>query len=669
MTTTKKNVPRRTLKNNHGHKKQFDNEKNPKEDPKNNFVEKAILITMLNIVVILILMGIRNQHRPDLDTFISWNDFYHHMLSKGEVEEIILKPDLNLALIKLHKDSIYKGQPTSDQIFCLEIVNVKNFEEKLNDAEKRLGIPQEDRVKIVYERLHSATLLLFMSFVLLFLVLAYIFLNNSVFKTAAGFEALSQLKKAKFTIFDPLSSTKKGVYFKDIAGLEEAKQEMMELMVYLKHPERFRNLGARVPRGILLYGPPGCGKTYLSKAMASECGVPFLVMAGPEFMEMIGGLGAARVRDLFKEAKKKAPCIIYIDEIDAVGTDRNSFNTFNIDVGEREQTLNQLLVEMDGMERRDHILILGSTNRGHVLDKALLRPGRFDRHILIDLPTLQERIEILEYHMKKLSLKVTPDQFSRGLARITVGFSGADLANICNEAALLAASQKKRVVEETDLYQAISKILGGRERRSFGLSSEEKRIVAYHQIGHVIVSWNLEHADIIESVSLIPRTGSVFGFIQKIQPEKKINSHEELLDKMCVLFGGRAAESLIFNTCTNKSQSDLKKATDMAYDQVRKYGMSSAIGHLSFPSKEDFETFIIPYSRQTAMVIDLEVSKLIGSVYAKAEGIIKNHQDKLKLLAKELLEKEILRYADIEKLIGPPVFNNRRRSADFKWKY
>lgn len=376
--------------------------------------------------------------------------------------------------------------------------------------------------------------------------------------------------RAKFTLVDPIEGGK-GVLFRDVAGLQEAKQEVMEFVDYLKTPERYQKLGAKVPKGALLLGPPGCGKTLLAKAVATEAQVPFLSMNGSEFIEMIGGLGAARVRDLFKEAKKRAPCIIYIDEIDAIGKQRASGMVSQFSSGESEQTLNQLLVEMDGMASKEGVLMLASTNRADVLDKALLRPGRFDRHILIDLPNLTERKEIFEKHLSGISLEYEPSKYSSRLSILTPGFSGADIANVCNEAALHAARNGAKKVVEKNLEYAVERLVGGTEKRSHALSTVERRVIAYHESGHALVGWLLKNSDVLLKVTIVPRTSLALGFAQYTPSEQKLYSKEELFDKMCMALGGRAAENITFNQITTGAQNDLEKVTKIAYSQVKSY--------------------------------------------------------------------------------------------------
>lgn len=474
----------------------------------------------------------------------------------------------------------------------------------------------------------------------------------------------NQMGRAKFTLVEPLENGK-GVLFKDVAGLKEAKQEVKEFVDYLKTPERFQKLGAKVPRGALLLGPPGCGKTMLAKAVSTEAKVPFLSMNGSEFIEMIGGLGAARVRDLFKEAKKRAPCIIYIDEIDAIGKQRASGSTGQFSSGESEQTLNQLLVEMDGMATKEGVLMLASTNRADVLDKALLRPGRFDRHILIDLPNFEERKEIFEHHLSGLKLEASPDKYSTRLSRLTPGFSGADIANVCNESALHAARNAQTQVKTKDLEYAVERLVGGTEKRSHALSPEERCVIAYHESGHALVGWLLEHSEVLLKVTIVPRTSLALGFAQYTPSEQKLYSKEQLLDIMCMALGGRCAESLTFSQITTGAQNDLEKVTKIAYAQIKEFGMSDEIGLIYIhPDADKTYTGEKPFSNHLGNLIDIEARRIVSEAYARTEKVLRENQDKLKILAEALLQRETLNYDEVVELIGEPANASSRKKIE-----
>lgn len=447
----------------------------------------------------------------------------------------------------------------------MAIGDATRFEQKVRDVEKRLGV--REGVSISYERGNDLAGRILFTLVATAFVLALISRSRG-FKGPINMDGFTQMSRAKFTLVDPVDGGK-GVFFKDVAGLQEAKQEVIEFVDYLKKPERYQKLGAKVPRGALLLGPPGCGKTLLAKAVATEAQVPFLSMNGSEFIEMIGGLGAARVRDLFKEAKNRAPCIIYIDEIDAIGRQREGVGPMSgMSSGESEQTLNQLLVEMDGISSKEGVLMLASTNRGDILDKALLRPGRFDRHILIDLPNLQERKEIFEKHLSGIALEEKPQKYSGRLATLTPGFSGADIANVCNEAALHAARNVQKKVNVKNLEYAVERLVGGTEKRSHAMTPIERRTVAFHESGHALVGWMLENSDVLLKVTIVPRTSLALGFAQYTPKEQKLYTKEHLFDKMCMALGGRAAENITFTRITTGAQNDLEKVTKIAYAQV-----------------------------------------------------------------------------------------------------
>uniref|UniRef100_A0AAX7VD78 AAA+ ATPase domain-containing protein n=1 Tax=Astatotilapia calliptera TaxID=8154 RepID=A0AAX7VD78_ASTCA len=553
---------------------------------------------------------------------ISWNDFVNEMLAKGEVSRVQVVPESDIVEIYLHPGAVIFGRPRLALMYRMQVANIDKFEEKLRAAEEELNIDSKDRIPVSYKRtgfFGNAVYALGMAAIGV-AILWYIFRLAGMGGRDGGFSAFNQLKMAKFTIVDGKSG--KGVSFKDVAGMHEAKLEVKEFVDYLKSPERYLQLGAKVPKGALLLGPPGCGKTLLAKAVATEAQVPFLAMAGSEFVEVIGGLGAARVRSLFKEARTRAPCIVYIDEIDAVGKKRST-NMSGFSNTEEEQTLNQLLVEMDGMGTTDHVIVLASTNRADILDNALMRPGRLDRHIFIDLPTLQERKEIFEQHLKILKLTQPANFYSLRLAELTPGFSGADIANICNEAALHAAREGYKSIDTFNFEYAVERVIAGSVKKSKILSKEEQRVIAFHESGHALVGWLLEHTEAVMKVLEI------------------------------------------FNQIT---QDDLRKVTRVAYSMVKQYGMCDSVGQVSFPETEEQGAIgRRPFSQGLQQQMDHEAKIMIARAYRQTEKLLLDNRDKLTLLANALLEREVVNYDDIEALLGPPPHGPKKMILPQSW--
>lgn len=459
--------------------------------------------------------------------------------------------------------------------------------------------------------------------------------------------------KSKATLFDKEQSGVK-VTFDDVAGLQEAKEEVMEVVDFLKNPKRYTGLGAKIPKGALLVGPPGTGKTLLAKAVAGEAQVPFFSLSGSDFVEMFVGVGASRVRDLFKQAKEKAPCIIFIDEIDAIGRARGK-SSMQGSNDERENTLNQLLTEMDGFGTNSGVIILAATNRADVLDSALLRPGRFDRQIHVDLPEKEERRAIFEVHLKPL--KLTEDVDVNFLSSQTPGFSGADIANLCNEAALIAARRKKKQIDKQDFLDAVDRIIAGLEKKSKIISPKEKKTIAYHEAGHATVSWLLEHASPLVKVTIVPR-GRSLGAAWYLPEERQITTTNQLLDEMCAALGGRAAEQVVFGEISTGALSDLEKITKQAYAMVKMYGLNSKVGNVSFydSSGQNEYSFQKPYSEKTAELIDNEVSELIEKMYQRTIELLKEHKEKLTELAELLMTKEVIFREDLEGIFGRRKF-------------
>jgi AFG3 family protein len=441
--------------------------------------------------------------------------------------------------------------------------------------------------------------------------------------------------------------------FADVAGMDEAKQEIMEFVNFLKKPEKYKKLGAKIPKGALLVGPPGTGKTLLARATAGEAGVPFFSISGSDFIEMFAGVGPSRVRDLFAQARASAPCIIFIDEIDAVGRARSKSGYHN---DERENTLNQLLVEMDGFSSSSGVVVLAGTNRPDVLDKALLRPGRFDRQIGIDKPDIKGRRDIFLVHLKALKMKEDHDATAKRLAALTPGFSGADIANVCNEGALIAARHGKKEIEFVDFEAAIERVIAGLEKKNRVLSPDEKKRVAYHEAGHAIAGWYLEHADPLLKVSIIPRGMGALGYAQYQPRDQYLYTVEQLKDRMCMTLGGRVAEQLIFGKISTGARDDLEKVTKIAYSQITMYGMNPRVGLLSFrePDEESFGDK--PYSQATARMIDEEVRKMVGEAYDSTVTLLTEKLPDLEKVAQLLLEKEVIARDDMRTLLGPRPF-------------
>lgn len=464
--------------------------------------------------------------------------------------------------------------------------------------------------------------------------------------------------KSKATLFD--SNTQVNVTFKDVAGLDEAKEEVMEVVDFLKNPKKYTSLGGKIPKGVLLVGPPGTGKTLLAKAVAGEAGVPFFSISGSDFVEMFVGVGASRVRDLFKQAREKAPCIVFIDEIDAIGRARGKGNMTGGN-DERENTLNQLLVEMDGFSTDKGVILMAATNRPDVLDTALMRPGRFDRQISVDRPDLIGREQIFGVHLK--AIKTGADVNAKTLAEMTPGFAGADIANVCNEAALIAARFNKTAVDMEDFNKALDRVIGGLEKKNKLISPEEKEIIAYHEAGHAICGWYLEHASPLVKVTIVPRGIGTLGYAQYLPKEEHIVRTEQMLDRMCMTFGGRAAEEITFGKISTGAQNDLDQITKMAYSMISVYGMDKEVGNVSFYGMSQ-DQFTKPYSDETATKIDDRVRAMVEEQYERAKKLLREKRNELNIIARELLEKEVLLKSDLERLIGEREFDIKSPSQD-----
>ncbi|RMD73497.1 MAG: ATP-dependent metallopeptidase FtsH/Yme1/Tma family protein, partial [Bacteroidetes bacterium] len=588
---------------------------------------------------------------------ITWNRFAEMVrhgdvkevkLVNGKVVEVYLKPE---ALNKPeYKDAAESSFGSERPHYTFETVSADRFDEKLEQLQA--DIPPEQRIYVQAETRQSLIGPI-LGWVLPFIVFIalWLFIMRRLGGGAGGPGGqIFNIGKSKATLFD--QNSKVNVTFEDVAGLDEAKEEVMEVVDFLKNPKKYTALGGKIPKGVLLVGPPGTGKTLLAKAVAGEAGVPFFSISGSDFVEMFVGVGASRVRDLFRQAREKAPCIIFIDEIDAIGRARGR-GAFQGGNDERENTLNQLLVEMDGFSSDKGVIIMAATNRPDVLDSALLRPGRFDRQIAIDRPDLKGREAIFRVHLKHI--KTAPDVNPVTLAEMTPGFAGAEIANVCNEAALVAARRGKKQVDMDDFNYALDRVIGGLEKKNKLISPEEKKIIAYHEAGHAICGWFLENASPLVKVTIVPRGIGTLGYAQYLPKEEYITRSEQLLDRMCMTFGGRAAESIVFGKISPGAQNDLDQVTKMAYSMVTVFGMSDRVGQVSFYGMMN-DSFQKPYSDETAALIDEEVRKLVNSQYERAKELLRKRRKELEILAEALLEKEVLLKSDVERLIGPRPF-------------
>lgn len=549
----------------------------------------------------------------------------------------------------------------SGPIAKIVVTDAKSLQDKLAKAQEAL--PKEQQVDITATSKSSPWLSGFISIVLPLLLFAgiWIFMMRRMSGGGGGGGGqIFNIGKSKATLFDKESQV--NITFNDVAGLEEAKQEVMEIVDFLKNPKKYTNLGGKIPKGALLVGSPGTGKTLLAKAVAGEAQVPFFSLSGSDFVEMFVGVGASRVRDLFKQAKEKAPCIIFIDEVDAIGRARGK-NSMMGGNDERENTLNQLLVEMDGFGTDSGIIILAATNRPDVLDSALMRPGRFDRQISIDKPDLNGREQIFKVHLKPIKTAEVVD--AKKLSAQTPGFAGAEIANVCNEAALIAARRNKEFVDMQDFQDAIDRVIGGLEKKNKIISPEEKKIVAYHEAGHAIAGWFLEHADPLVKVSIVPRGIAALGYAQYLPKEQFLYTTEQLTDGMCMTMGGRVAEDIVFGKISTGAQNDLERITKLSYAMVTIYGMNSTIGNVSFHDPQNEYNFNKPYSEKTSEMIDHEVRKLIAEVYERTKELLTVNREGLEKLAQKLLEKEILFQADLEEILGKRPFENRTTYDEF----
>jgi len=601
------------------------------------------------------------QMAPDITTTTE-QEFKQVMLLHGDVERLDFVDNKQTVRVYIKPDSIekdfyvqkFKTKMTKAKVkgvplFEFSVTDWNSFNSRLQkfyEQNNMTEIPQNTIKEGEWFGPIANTV-----FSLVLIVVVWVVLMRKMGGGAGGSGGgpggIFNVGKSKATLFEK-GGTKVNITFADVAGLEEAKEEVMEIVDFLKQPKKYTALGGKIPKGALLIGPPGTGKTLLAKAMAGEAQVPFFSLSGSDFVEMFVGVGASRVRDLFKQAREKAPCIIFIDEIDAIGRARGKNAMMSND--ERENTLNQLLVEMDGFGGDTGIIILAATNRPDVLDSALLRPGRFDRQISIDRPDVKGREEIFKVHLGPI--KVSENLDVHKLAEQTPGFAGADIANVCNEAALIAARKGKTGVEMKDFQDAIDRVIGGLEKKNKIISKEEKEVIAYHEAGHAICGWFLEHAYPLLKVTIVPRGTAALGYAQYTPKEQYLYTIEQLTDQMCMTLGGRAAEQIFFGKISTGASNDLQQITKMAYSMVTTYGMNDKIGNVSFYDPSQENTFQKPFSEETGKIIDEEVRKMIDAAYHRTIDLLTLRKAEVEKLAKELLDKEVLHKSDVETLIG-----------------
>jgi len=616
------------------------------------------------ISIILLFFVLNNSSTTENE--VSFSKFKEYV-PQNDIKEIVMVPNMRLAHVYLTEDALkkeeYKEFTKKKGIsfigkapdFSVQYLDLQNFENYLSEQKQRnnldftLDVKQQDNT-------FSDLLMGLLPFVLIIGLWLFFMRRMSGGSGGGPGGQIFNIGKSKAKLFDQKADIK--TTFKDVAGLEGAKEEIEEIVDFLKQPEKYTALGGKIPKGALLVGPPGTGKTLLAKAVAGEAKVPFFSLSGSDFVEMFVGVGASRVRDLFKQAKEKSPSIIFIDEIDAIGRARGK-NAMSGSNDERENTLNQLLTEMDGFGTTDNVIVIAATNRADILDKALMRAGRFDRQIYVDLPDIRERKEIFEVHLKPL--KIRKDLDTNFLSKQTPGFSGADIANMCNEAALIAARNGKKEIEKQDFLDAVDRIIGGLEKKNKIITPSEKKAIAYHEAGHATVSWMLEHAAPLVKVTIVPR-GKALGAAWYLPEERMIVRPEQMLDEMCATLGGRAAEKVIFNQISTGALSDLEKVTKQARGMVTVYGLSDKVGNLTYYDSSGQDSgFTKPYSEKTAELIDTEISEIIEKQYLRAIELLDTHKDKLTELAEVLLKKEVIFKDDLEVIFGKRPFQKEPR--------
>ncbi len=622
--------------------------------PKNPFgnINPYWIYAVIAIVLLLLNFYLMSDTTNSKISF----DRFKEIARSGDVDNILIIDNQSFVEVYLKKESLEnkpdafkdaaKNRLGLSPHYTFKTGPIESFMDDIKDLRNEL--PENKMFKLEHDPRHNwlgSLLGWILPFALIILLWIYIMKRVSTGGSGPGSQIFN-IGKSKATL---QSGSKVDVTFADVAGLDEAKEEVMEVVDFLKNKDKYIALGGKIPKGVLLVGPPGTGKTLLAKAVAGEAEVPFFSLSGSDFVEMFVGVGASRVRDLFKTAREKAPCIIFIDEIDAIGRSRGRSNFSGND--ERENTLNQLLVEMDGFGTDKGVILMGATNRSDVLDSALMRPGRFDRQIGIGRPDLKGREAIFKVHLRNIKID-KEDVKPEALAEMTPGFAGADIANVCNEAALVAARRNKSSVQMDDFNYALDRVIGGLEKKSKVILPDEKKVIAYHEAGHAICGWFLEHASPLVKVTIVPRGIGTLGYAQYLPKEQYLTTTEQLQDRMCMTLGGRAAESVFFGKISTGAQNDLDQVTKMAYGMVAVYGMNEKVGNVSFHDMQNQNQFAKPYSDETASLIDDEVRKMIDDQYERAKQLLKDKRKEVVALAEKLLEKEVLLKSDVVKLIG-----------------
>ena len=594
-------------------------------------------------------------------------DNFKQMVASGDVEKYVIIDNRDIVRVYLKKDSLQEYQNNNGYTGKLaeegphlyfRISANEDIRKTLSDfyAQNNIPRPYQPTSDVENETNWFSPILQTILPILIFIAIWILLMRKmgGGAGSGGGPGGIFNIGKSKATLFD--KGTRVNITFADVAGLDEAKVEVMEIVDFLRNPKKYTNLGGKIPKGALLVGPPGTGKTLLAKAMAGEAQVPFFSLSGSDFVEMFVGVGASRVRDLFKQAREKAPCVIFIDEIDAIGRARGKNMMMSND--ERESTLNQLLVEMDGFGTDTGIIVLAATNRPDVLDTALLRPGRFDRQITIDKPDVKGREAIFKVHLKPIKVSEKVDVHK--LAEQTPGFAGADIANVCNEAALIAARKGKNAVDMSDFQDAVDRVIGGLEKKNKIISPDEKKIIAYHEAGHAICGWYLEHAYPLLKVTIVPRGTAALGYAQYTPKEQYLYNTDQLNDQICMTLGGRASEDIFFGKISTGAQNDLQQITRIAYAMVSVYGMNDKVGNVSFYDPHQDQTFTKPYSEETSKLIDEEVRKLIDEAYVRTKNLLQEKRGDVEKLAEALLDREVLFQSDVEALIGPRPYEEKK---------